>query len=516
MMELYDYQEADVEAIINHPSRSAVVASVVGTGKTLVGVEVIRRAGTSINLIIAPPNTYDSWARTFKAQTGEELLRVSNKDKKDKRNFINLYSGLHGTYFIGWEQARRDDTLGIMRHVQTAIGDEVHRASNRNAKSALLWEAVCKWSREAGGYRVALSATPWGNKPSGAWAVTRPLWPSTVARSFWKWAYQYINVEINEYKGRTVRELGFEKEPGAIARDLPLYIRHERYHNCCKFHPNGVQTDLPERVFHDYFVDLTPTQRKIYNDLEADMFAWIEDNDYPLDTDGYPMVNTMRMHQATLAVPTTEMVQRLKTNDFGEKELMDSVTVTYDLEAKSSKIDAVLEILEDQAEDERVLIFTHSTALVPALVHRINKKFKRNVAAPWTGSQSQSVRQDIKNSFTGVDDGPFTVFNGEQCLRFGGKSVDGAPASVRIIVAQISAIAEGVDGLQNVCNTEVWVSATDNRLHNTQAKGRLLRNGQKHTVQAYRVMARDTIEEAQMERLFHGEEQMTETLKVGA
>ena len=487
------YQEDDINAVLAHPSKGAVIASVVGTGKTLVGVEIIRRAGTELNVIIAPPNTYDSWARTWHGQTGEELLRVTTKTQRERNNFIALADNVPGTYFVGWEQARRKDTKPILENIQTVIGDEAHRAANRKTSSHELWLYACAQSRLNGGYCVAMSATPWGNKPSGAFGVTTPIWPELAPNRFWAWANKYINIQKQEIETalatKTVRVLTNEKKSGSIVADLPLYIRHEKNYPCCVHHPDGVQSDLPQRIFHDIFVELTPTQRKIYKQLEQNMFAWIEENEWPLDSDGYPMVNAMRLHQVTLAVPTTEMVQKLKTNKWGEKELVDSISVRFENDCKSSKIDAVLETLSDLPEDERVLIFTHSTALVPALVHRINKQFGEGVAGEWTGHVTGSARAELKEAF-----------------------IDGS--GPRIIVAQISAISEGVDGLQHVCSTEIWVSATDNGIHNTQAKGRLLRDGQTSPVNAYRIMAKDTIEERQMERLFMNDSSMTEGLHV--
>jgi SNF2 family DNA or RNA helicase len=70
-----------------------------------------------------------------------------------------------------------------------------------------------------------------------------------------------------------------------------------------------------------------------------------------------------------------------------------------------------------------------------------------------------------------------------------------------VMVATISAIGTGTDGLQDVCHTEFWLSLDDNRILNEQATGRLSRDGQKHTVQRFIFMAKGTVEVEQRGKL---------------
>jgi hypothetical protein len=74
-------------------------------------------------------------------------------------------------------------------------------------------------------------------------------------------------------------------------------------------------------------------------------------------------------------------------------------------------------------------------------------------------------------------------------------------------------VAEGVDGLQLQSNTEIWLSVSDNRLLNSQAKGRLSRQGQTKTVQRYLIRAANTIELTQAGRLATDEALLAESLE---
>ena len=63
-----------------------------------------------------------------------------------------------------------------------------------------------------------------------------------------------------------------------------------------------------------------------------------------------------------------------------------------------------------------------------------------------------------------------------------------------MLVAVISAVAEGTDGMQDVCANEIWASVSDNKVLNQQARGRLSRQGQKRLVNRWVLRARGTIE----------------------
>lgn len=70
------------------------------------------------------------------------------------------------------------------------------------------------------------------------------------------------------------------------------------------------------------------------------------------------------------------------------------------------------------------------------------------LAAAWTGDENAKKRADLKERFTDPD------------------------SDRRFLVVSIAAMAEGVDGMQRVCHTEVWLNRSFNGVHNEQAEGR--------------------------------------------
>jgi superfamily II DNA or RNA helicase len=108
-------------------------------------------------------------------------------------------------------------------------------------------------------------------------------------------------------------------------------------------------------------------------------------------------------------------------------------------------------------------------------------------AFEWSGQANQTQREAAKQKF----------LRGE----------------LQYIVAVIPAIAEGVDGLQDVCSTIVWLSHSDSNLMNQQVIDRIRRRGQKNVVKIYDIVARDTYDEGQLSTLLQRQLDMNATLR---
>jgi hypothetical protein len=91
----------------------------------------------------------------------------------------------------------------------------------------------------------------------------------------------------------------------------------------------------------------------------------------------------------------------------------------------------------------------------------------------------------------------------------------GKPGGPQIIVAVISAISEGTDGLQRVCANEVWLSQDDNNLMNEQAKARLLRTGQERMVNRWYIQSVGTIDKGVYIRTGENRVEMKDFYRVG-
>lgn len=427
----------------SEPTKSALNASLMGTGKTLMGVEVAKRIGANVVLILGPLNTYWGWYDTIQRQN-DYKAQVSKIDstKQGKEAFANLSAGKAGFYFVGREYFR---TLVWEKIVpDLVLIDECHFAQNRASKSFKILKTL------KAGYKLSMSGTPSGNKFEGFWAVTRYLWNNTeiVDKSFWKWVEKWARTGYSPFAG--VEILG-EKVAGEFVKSLPCYIRLEPNHNL-------------EVVEETRYVDLVPAQRKIYDKFERDLVVFLEENPMIAEV---PIAARIRLRQITLAVPS-----------IGEND-----EIFFAENAVSTKFKALQEIIDDNPDD-KMLILTDSQKYASIVAKRLGDS-----AFEWSGQASQKQREDAKQRFIRAD--------------------------LKYIVAVVPAIAEGVDGLQDVCSTIVWLSHSDNNLMNQQVVDRIRRRGQKQVVKIYDIVARDTYDEGQISSLLERQLQMNATLRNG-
>jgi superfamily II DNA or RNA helicase len=411
-----------------------------GTGKTLMSVEVAKQIQANIVLIIAPLNTYWGWWDTIQRQNKyKEDVKKIDSTKAGVSAFADLVKGEAGWYFIGREYFRTKDWSKIKPDL--VLVDECHFAQNRASKSFKVLKTL------SAGFKLSMSGTPSGNRFEGFWAVSRFLWKDTsiVDKSFWKWVEKFAKTEYSPFAGV---EITGERIPGAFVKTLPCYIRLE---------PN----QSLEVVEETRYVDLAPAQRKVYDKFERDLVVFLEGNPMIAEV---PIAARIRLRQITLAVPTI-------VND----------EITFADDAVSTKFKALQEITDDYPDDA-MLVLTDSQKYARIVARRLGDK-----AFEWSGQANQSQREEAKQKF----------LRGE----------------IKYIVAVIPAIAEGVDGLQDVCSTIVWLSHSDSNILNQQVIDRIRRRGQKEIVKIYDIVARDTYDEGQLSTLLKRQIEMNATLR---
>lgn len=579
---LRPYQQKSLE-ILSH-NNSGLDASEMGTGKTLVGTELVRLLETGgripRTLAIGPVNTHPQWiasfAEQFPALAGTDYLRIIGTPRSDPDSWQMMTSKLPGVYVTSWEAMRglipysvkiinekdprqKKDATGAIppgwkkaraggasrgygdlygqgrkltvKAVRMAmkcgdvppwdktgtwdlvIADESHRMQNRNSSNRRVINLINTTRK------LALSGTPAGNKPEGIWSTLNWLWKEQY-RSFWDWAHENMIVEerhISQYE--TVKEITGEKYPGAIFADIPCVVR---------WRTEEVADQLPSVMERVVPVTMGPRQKKIYNDFETQSFTWLDGQPVMVDL---PIEQRIRLRQAALgqlrATPNLKrrekhMAVRAATRRWDNQYIpiwsggcavgfmnskgpaihdadeignifmhrliskpaecvvgflkyttwIEEVEIGFAKTGEQPKIETIREIISDLPENEPVLIFTHSAKWAAMCAEALDKDC--GPARAWTGALTGNQRQKLKADF--------------------GKGV-------RILVAQIASLAEGVDGLQFVCRCEIWASQSDDGLMNNQAKARLHRPGQTRMVQRWLLQSDETIDAGLEERL---------------
>jgi len=543
---------------------SGLVASGLGSGKTLVAVELIRSIeGLPRVLCVAPVNTHEQWIATvgeqFPSLVGTPYLRKVGTPKADPEGWAMLTSKKPGFYVIGWEAMRGDLPMetrrqnsrkttknpGITKDALAAaiksghvppwtrtgtwdliILDEVHRIQNRNSLNK---KAV---SLIKGKRKVALSYTPAGNSFEGLWSTLNWLWPQEY-RSFWKWADTFLVLEeknINQYD--TVKVIVGEKDPGVTWSDIPCAVRYRT---------EDIIDQLPEVIERIVKVPMGDHQRRMYDEFEQQAFAWIDGQP---EATPLPLTQRIRLRQAALGtlkisetrpvktkwmpteevgmIPLTEELvgeieilateirqvekSRILTGEDAQKHIdfygleEDDAVETYTEEVEYSKVTyttkvveidfneyadqpklkAVKEILRDLHDSEPVIIYTHSAKWARMAAAELDEAGIYGEVRAWTGDLTAKQREGLKN-----------VFGKMQPAKMRSAFTH---TGIRVLIAVIPAVAEGIDGWQNVCRCEIWASQSEDGLMNEQAKGRLHRPGQSSPVQRWLLHSEESID----------------------
>ena len=441
-------QEEAIIKMVSETSGGALNASTMGAGKTVKAVEVVRRRGDKVVLLIAPLGTRLGWKATFDRQGVDLPFKWLNSTKEGKANMNDWEWGLDGIYFVGteffvrlgWEGKNRSKVW--TKKPDIVLFDEAHRSQNRNSKTYKTLKQL------KAPFKVSMSGTPTGNSFEGAWAVAKWLWPDFVENSYYVWRNKWCKLEYDHFDPSGQKVVG-EKTPGAFFNSLPCYIRLE----------SELDVDLVEE---QVFVELSATQRRAYEKLEKDMIVWVEDNPLVIE---FPVTLRGRLRQATL----------------GMFSVTDEGDVVFKDDCKSSKIDALQDILTNRIDGEPALILTDSRKFADVICARLDG------AVPWHGNVSQTQREQHKEAF----------LSGE----------------VKYVVAVTSAIAEGVDGLQHATRNIVWVSRSDNRILNEQAMKRVHRHGQARQVRSFDIIALDTYDSGVLSDQLSKALEMNRTLK---
>ena len=466
MTELYTprpFQVADLEELSDH-KYTAHLAMEPGAGKTPLALFAARDSGASQTLGIVPKNTIlSAWAKTSTKVLGIEARLIGNGRKAERVAYEDFRRGHPGFYVVTpgtFVRADLEDWRPDM-----LIVDEVHQLNKPGGKTQRQlsgFGAKDKPLSKQVGASLSLSGTPVRSDFTRAWSICRLHWPDLnykgqVAHdNHYGWLNDrmtketlYLGYDHNGARKTATKWLA-EKEPGLLFSQMPLVLQHFRRRMCCWFHPNGFLEQEEPNVMERH-VELLPAQKRIIRELEDQSLAWIDGNPFQVDL---PMHAKMRIRQVVLGVPTVVETGELTEEGFPKTRF------EFPEGTPSPVADEVLHILE-QLGEEPVVIFTTSQRYARYLTNRITAA---GISVfEYSGQTTETRDADLQ--------------------KFG--------HSIRVLVGVLSAVGTGTDGLQEVCNNEIWVDTPVDDVDAQQGEGRLDRLGA--TKQVQRFVIRDDI-----------------------
>jgi len=427
LIELYDFQKEDIDKIGLLPG--VLIANDMGTGKTVEALwrdGLIRQQGFAEyrTLVVTPGTVISSWLDHCE-MFGIKAMAIDPRDRD--KSWKEFCKGPYEIFVMHWEALRLMPELQKVGWMHV-IADECHRMQNRKAQQT---QAIKKIPTA---YKTGMSGTPTTGFPDKFWSVLNWLYKKDFG-SYWKFYNEHVEYEIKYPQGYH-KILGPKNQDKLLAKIEPFYTRRLK---------QDVLKDLPDKYYDKRWVELTPPQRKAYNQMKADMVAWVNAHaDTPLVA---PAVIAQLVRLQQFAVSHAEI------NDEGQVRLSEP----------SSKLDALMDILEDNPTKQFV-VFSNFKQLISLLEVRLKK--------------------------VGI---PYGLLTGDVAQRDRGAAVAAfQQKSTRVFAGTIQ--AGGIGITLTAASTVIFLDRSWSPALNLQAEDRLHRIGQVESVQVIDIMARDTID----------------------
>lgn len=307
--------------------------------------------------------------------------------------------------------------LCVKKEIQIVAIDEIHKCKNASSQQG---KGIMKLQSEC---RIAMTGTPIMNTPMDLYAILK--WLGYEKHSFYQFKNHYCvmggfgGYEIIAYKHLDELE---EQLKEVMLRRLKEDV-----------------LDLPEKLYIDEYVEMSPKQAVIYKEVTAA----IKSNIDKIAVSPNPLAELIRMRQATgyTGILSTDILE-------------------------SAKIDRLEDIVDETiANKKKIIIFSNWTQMTTPIYNRLSEKYKGVVI---TGETNDVERQANVIAF---QDNP-------EC---------------KFALGTIGAMGTGITltaGTVVVFMDEPWTMA-----NKQQAIDRCHRIGTSENITIYTLMCKDTIDE---------------------
>lgn len=436
---LYPYQELDTGYLVDviKTRGSAYLGWQMGLGKTLAACAIADELGAKMTLVVAPNTAkfavwepelarFMPWAETI-------VMKNSAKQRAAALGYAAQVkgSGRPVVLVIHYE------ALKIIHMQLNALGpwdlvicDEVHRTANPKTQTT---RALKKIKAKA---KLGLSGSIIQNHAEELFSPLQWMFPS-VYRSRWRdWNDRYLDYVDGGYGKICVGVRPDRLED--MQAELGVFM---------VYRAKDEVLDLPERTEITRKVQLSPAQRKAYDELRRTYATQLDSGETITATDGLVLLTRLRQVATGLDTVSGEI-------------------------SDSSKLDLAIEMIEDNP-DEAFVVFSWFKAAAYGLADRLER---RGIAAyVVTGDTKQADR-----------------------ARYIAEFQSGAR---RVFIGTLSTLGESVT-LHRASNA-IFLDRSYNPSTNSQAADRIHRIGQIRPVTITHIEAADTVDELRVTPLLN-------------
>ena len=254
-----------------------------GTGKTRTAIEIMRRRFAKKErlmktLIIAPIIVCDNWKKEWlmysKINPHDILVLTASGAKRCKQLIEACGDQLQRPKIIitNYQGLLIDDFFNLLKAwgPEILLGDESHKVKNHQSKTAKRMLSLADTAEQ----RLLLTGTPILNTPMDLWMQFRILDDGeTFGKNFYSFRATYFR-DANS---------GWSAKPNYFPKWEPTQETYERIQSKIKTKMVRVLKseclDLPPLVRQELYVELSPEQRRIYNQMRDEYLAFVREQE---------------------------------------------------------------------------------------------------------------------------------------------------------------------------------------------------------------------------------------------
>lgn len=410
----YPFQISGIEFLSSY--KNALLSDEVGLGKTLQAIATALMLKCNKILVICPASVKKQWCREISKFTNKSCIVIEGNQKQR----YEQYSKNVTFYITNYELILKDINTINIRNWDMVIADEISRIKN--------WKSKTKNSllRIKTNFKLGISATPIENNIQELHSILSWICPDLLG-TYWNFVNEYCYFCQNSFGGYTITGI---KNPKLLHDKLKtVMIRRKKLE---------VFTELPSIVHNEYYVPLSTTQNKMYNEIKS---------------------NIMNL------VQKEEMDDRVLNEIMYLRELCNSPRLLNPDLLENGKVPEIIEIIKQFSAEHKIVIFSQWIKFLNLLKDELIKENINFVQIQ--GDISQDMRDENINKFN-------------------------TDTNIRILLSSDA----GNMGLNlQIADVLIHCDLLWNPQRMLQREGRVHRIGQTKTVNVITVMTENTIEE---------------------
>jgi SNF2 family DNA or RNA helicase len=433
--EFYEYQSIDLGylAAVLTAHGGAYVGWSRGLGKSLGACALVEELECQRVLVVAPNTAkravWEPELHRFLPDYEVVVLRNSKSQREKDLGYVRqliqaeqpfaLVVHYESLAIIETERGGGWKKLGEWDMV---IADEAHRIANPKAKMTKALKKV------PARYKLALSGSIIQNHAEELFSPLQWLFPKLYKSRWRDWNDRFLDYVDSGYSRVCV---GVKIEMlDELRKELGVFMTVRTKED---------ELDLPPRTEETRYVELSPAQRKAYDDLRESCIAELDDGSVVTAEDGLVLLTRLRQVASGLDLLTGEL-------------------------SDSSKLDFITEMILDNS-DEAYVVFAWYRASAYALADRLTR----------LGVETYVVTGDVKQ-----DDRARYIQEFQAGQR-------------RVFIGTIKTLGESVNLMR--ANNAVFIDRSFNPSDNDQSADRIWRIGQEKPVLVTHVVAKGTVDE---------------------